>query len=441
VTGVGIISGLIPPVLVGDIHLDKPLPKRTGGSRYRGARLLIRLHGVPLGEAVLPLGPQPLRAGELAELIWSQLADQVAKHCADDGIPPPARLPTRGLARPDGLHCAAAPHLPSPPPAITVVIATHDRPASLLRCLRSVARLGYPAFDVVVVDSAPGSDQTAAALAGASWPFRLRYVREPRPGLALAHNAALPAVTGEIVAITDDDVEVDPGWLTALAAGFADPATVCVTGLILPAELETRPQLLVEQAGGFARGFVPRVFSLASPAPDALFPFAAGRFGSGANMAFRTRWLVGRGGFDAATGAGTPAKGGDDLIAFLAVIAGGGKLAYAPAAVVRHWHRPGYGGMRRQAFGYGVGFGSYVAASVWARPALLGAMLSRLGPALRHLGSPASEKNAGREAGFPRELVWRERAGMLAGPFAYAVSRWRHAGRRWPGAGRRERAR
>lgn len=384
---------------------------------------------MPLGEPVLPLEPRPLPAAELARLIWPQVAGQVAKHCADDGIPPPGRLPVRGLARTARLRCAAAVQLPCPP-AVTVVIATHDRPSSLLRCLRSVARLDYPSFDVVVVDSAPGGDQAATALAGQSWPFRLSYVREPRPGLALAHNAALPQVSGEVVAITDDDVEVDRGWLTALAAGFCDPATVCVTGLILPAELETQAQLLVEQSGGFARGFVPRVFSLGMRAPGPLFPFAAGRFGSGANMAFRTGWLVSRGGFDAATGAGTPAKGGDDLIAFLAVIVDGGKLAYQPAAIVRHWHRPGYEGMRRQAFGYGVGFGSYVAASVWARPALLGAMLSRLVPVLRHLGSPASEKNAGREASFPPELVWRERAGMLAGPFAYAVSRWRYRGKR-----------
>jgi hypothetical protein len=235
------------------------------------------------------------------------------------------------------------------------------------------------------------------------------------------------------VAFTDDDVEVDPGWLTALAAPFADPGTACVTGVILPAELETGAQLLVEQAGGFCRGFVPRTYRLGGPGEGPLFPFAAGRFGSGANMAFRTRWLVAGGGFDPATGAGTPARGGDDLVAFLKVITSGAALAYQPAAIVRHWHRRGYDGLRRQAFGYGVGFGAYVAASVRARPALLAAMLGRTVPALRHLTSPGSAKNAGHEPGFPRELVWRERAGMLVGPFAYAASRWRYRDRRAPG--------
>jgi glycosyltransferase involved in cell wall biosynthesis len=415
-------------VLVGDIHLDSPLPTVNGGGRYRGARLLARLHGHPVAEAVLPLPGRPAAPDELAAMVWPAVAEAVAKHCAADGIQPPDGLPAGGLAPPAGLRCAARPEL-ADPPAATVVIATRDRPASLLRCLDSVARLDYPAFDVIVVDSAPGSGQTAAALGGRRWPVRVRYMREPRPGLALAHNAALPGVSGQIVAFTDDDVEVDPGWLTALAAPFADPGTACVTGVILPAELETRAQLLVEQAGGFCRGFEPRTYRLGGPGDGPLFPFAAGRFGSGANMAFRTRWLVSGGGFDAATGAGTPARGGDDLIAFLKVITSGAALAYQPAAIVRHWHRRGYDGLRRQAFGYGVGFGAYVAASVRARPALLPAMLRRAAPALRHIISPDSAKNAKQEPGFPRELVWRERAGMLVGPFAYAVSRWRYRDR------------
>jgi hypothetical protein len=56
-------------------------------------------------------------------------------------------------------------------------------------------------------------------------------------------------------------------------------------------------------------------------------------------------------------------------------------------------------------------------------------MLLRVVPAVWHLLSPASAKNVGRGANFPRELVWRERAGVVAGPFGYAVSRWRYRDR------------
>ncbi len=401
--------------------MDAPLPDLNSDGHYRWARLLTWLHGRPLGEVALRLRQRPLSAGDLAAQVWPLVADRVTKHYAGDGIPPPAGLPAAGL---DGTgRCAGTP--PDEPP-VTVVIATRDRTDSLLRCLASLSRLDYSVFDVVVADSAPCSDATEQALGQRAWPFAVRYVRVPRPGLALAHNAALPEVTGQIVAITDDDVEVEPGWLAALAAAFADPATTCVTGLIVPAELETPAQLLVEQAGGFGRGYAPRAFALGMAEPGPLFPFTAGRLGSGANMAFRTEWLVSRGGFDAATGAGTPARGGDDLIAFLKVITEGGTLVYEPAAVVRHWHRRDYQGLRRQAFGYGVGFGAYLTASLCAHPALLGPMLRRTAPAVRHLLDPGSAKNENQAPGFPQELVWRERAGMLVGPFAYALSRWRY---------------
>ena len=99
---------------------------------------------------------------------------------------------------------------------------------------------------------------------------------------------------------------------------------------------------------------------------------------------------------------------------------------YEPTAIVRHWHRREYDGIRRQAFGYGVGLGAYLTASVWGRPALLAAMLRRTVPAVRHLLDPNSVKNTGREQCFPRELVWREQAGLLTGPLAYAASRWRY---------------
>jgi glycosyltransferase involved in cell wall biosynthesis len=431
----GTVAGLAAPVLVGDLHLDAPLPDLNADGSHRGARLLARLHGRPIGEVVLPLEPRPLPAAELAPQVWSSLGERIAEHYAADGLAPPGQLPPGGLARPALPGCVTA-RDPANAPKITVVVATRDRTESLLRCLASLSRVDYPAFDVVVVDSAPRSDTTEQVLSGRlDLPFPVSYLRVPRPGLALAHNEALPAVTGDVVAITDDDVEVDRDWLAALAAAFAEPDAACVTGLILPAELQTRPQLLVEQAGGYSRGFVRRAYSTAMPSPSPLFPFTAGRFGSGANMAFRTDWLMARGGFDPATGAGSPARGGDDLTAFLKVITDGRTLVYEPAAVVRHWHRRDYEGMRRQAFGYGVGLGAYLTASVAERPALLRAMLRRAVPAARHLLADGSVKNAGRDEAFPGELVWRERAGVMVGPFAYAVSRWRYRKRAERGAG------
>jgi glycosyltransferase involved in cell wall biosynthesis len=418
---------LTAPVLVGDLQLDEPLPDLNTDGRFESARLLVWLHGLPIGEAAFELRRRPLTSAELASQVWPQVREVVAEHCADEGLPVPDQVPPSGLVRPERPRCAQRRQVAANSPSITVIIATRNRTESLLRCLDSLSKLNYSPFDVVVADSAPSSDETEQALSrSGSWPFELHYLRVSRPGLALAHNAALRAATGEFVAITDDDTEVEPDWLTVLANAFLESDATCVTGLILPAELETPAQLLVERAGGFARGFSRRTFQLGRQQPDPLFPFTAGRFGSGANMAFRTDWLKGRGGFDAATGAGTPARGGDDLIAFLAVLTDGGRLVYEPAAVLRHWHRREYEGVRRQAYGYGVGLGAYLTASVAAKPGLLARMIRLVMPALRHLLDPRSVKNEGRGPGFPRELIWLERAGILRGPFAYAHSRWRY---------------
>ncbi len=408
------------PEVVGVLELDRPVTAIAGSRTHRQARLLTRLHGVVLDEIAVPLGPGGVPASDVARLAWDRVGSRAARHLESDRLPVPATLPADGLPGPGTCSSADEAGLTH----VTVVVATRDRTTSLLRCLDSLAALRHPSFDVVVVDSAPSDSRTAEALADTSgWPFVLTHVVVRSPGLGRAHNAALPYVTGEVVAFTDDDVQVDDRWLDAIAAPFADRAVACVTGLILPAELETPAQVWVEQAGGFGRGYERHRFGATRPRQDPLFPLTAGRFGSGANMAFRTEWLR-KQPFDDATGAGTPAKGGDDLLAFLRVIRSGSDLVYEPSAVVRHWHRRDVEGLRRQSFGYGVGLGAYLTAAVCADPALLLLLLLRSVPAAHHLLAPSSPKNAQRQPGFPTELVWRERLGVCLGPWSYARSRW-----------------
>jgi GT2 family glycosyltransferase len=313
---------------------------------------------------------------------------------------------------------------------MTVAVATRDRTASLLRCLRSVAELDYTRFEVVVVDSAPSDDRTkdaVLALGGRLGRAELHYVREDRPGLALAHNRAIVQASGTWLSITDDDVVVDRHWLAAIAEAASTCRVACVTGLILPAELETRAQVLLEQYGGYARGFAPWIVDTSEHRPtDPLFPLTVGRLGSGANMAFDLQVLRDVGGFDAATGAGTPARGGDDLVGFLRVLRAGYSVAYQPAALVWHWHRREYAGLRRQARHYGIGLGAYLTSGVVHDPRLLGSMIRRVYPGIRHLLDPASAKNVGKGYDFPHELERAERLGVLQGPFAYLHSCWRY---------------
>jgi GT2 family glycosyltransferase len=310
---------------------------------------------------------------------------------------------------------------------VTVVVATHDRPGALRDCLESILASAGVQFDVVVVDNAPSSDAAARMLAAHyAAEARLTVVREDVPGLGRAHNRALAVARGAVVAFTDDDVLVDQHWLARLAAPFrSDPDIGCVTGRIVALELDTPAQRWLESYAGYGKGDKRRHFDLGSNRPtDPLFPYAAGVFGSGANMAFRTAVLRSIGGFDELLGAGTRSRGGDDLAAFFAVVTGGHRLVYEPSAVVHHRHTRDYDELRRGVFGYGVGLTAYLTKTVFDRPGSGLTMLRRLPAGLRHALDPRSPKNERRATDFPRELRWLERAGMVAGPALYASSRW-----------------
>jgi GT2 family glycosyltransferase len=309
---------------------------------------------------------------------------------------------------------------------VTVVVATHDRPDALGECLASILASRGVQFDIVVVDSAPSTERTARLLAaeyGAE--PRLTVVREDVPGLGRAHNRGLAFARGDVVAFTDDDVLVDPHWLARLAVPFRrDPEVGCVTGRIVALELRTPAQRWLEGYAGYEKGQARRRFDLGANRPlDPLFPYAAGAFGSGANMAFRTAVLRSIGGFDELLGAGTRSRGGDDLAAFFAVVTAGHRLVYEPAAVIRHRHHRDYDALRRGVFGYGVGLTAYLTKTLWDRPAAGLGMLRRLPAGVRHALGPGSPRNRRRAPDFPRELKWLERAGMVAGPATYARSR------------------
>ena len=307
---------------------------------------------------------------------------------------------------------------------IGVAVATCERPLELRACLESLLAQTLPPERVVVVDDRPGGTATPAVLAGFG-DDRLVYVAGASEGLAGAHNRALEHLRTPLVAFTDDDVVADDRWLERINAAFGmSPRVACVTGRIVPYELATPAQVLLECYAGFDKGRERRVFDNDANRPDdPLFPFTAGTLGSGANMAFRRDALLAAGGFDAALGTGTRARGGDDLSAFFDVIQRGGQLVYEPGAIVRHRHAREMAALDRQVFAYGVGLTAYLTRCVIEQPSLLPHMLRRVPRAVAHVLRSDSAKNARLVASYPARLRRRERVGMLLGPLAYARSR------------------
>ncbi|MFB7936283.1 glycosyltransferase [Streptomyces sp. NPDC056049] len=399
---------------------DEPVP----GDVYA----LVRVDGRPAATVLgrYEEGEDP--AEVLAALAEKRLMESAALHADAERLAAqeaPLSIPEPTPASP-----------PASPPRVSAIVATRERAGSLARALDSLLAQDHPDHEVIVVDNAPRTSATHDLVTG-RYADRVRYVREDRPGLAAAHNAGVAAAEGEVLAFTDDDVIADPRWLSALAAPFAsDPGLGCVTGLILPARLTTPAQILLESHGGFAKGFAPRLYDPARPpADEPLFPFTAGSFGSGANMAFRASALRRAGGFDPATGTGTPAKGGDDLYAFVAVLAAGHRLRYTPDALVWHHHRETWQDLRNQAYGYGAGLTAYLTATLVRRPALLPALLARVPRGLAHARTMTAERG-GSQGGdgipgehgthhhpWPAALSRLERRGMLYGPVGYLKAR------------------
>ena len=123
-------------------------------------------------------------------------------------------------------------------------------------------------------------------------------------------------------------------------------------------------------------------------------------------------------------GAGTEAKGGDDLAAFFDVIAAGHAIAYQPGAIIYHQHHRTFEALQRQTFGYGAGLTAFLTKTVVEQPDRALDMLSRAPRAVHHALSPSSTKNARLPYDTPSTLVRRERIGMLVGPALYFLSRW-----------------
>ena len=411
------------PSRVVEVELTEPLPGLEPSDQYGSAFVLARLHAEPIGVLTVGLGDQGVSPDQLAAQLWGELSKPIVERFVAAGLAPPAELTDAGLvAEPDAwpfLRSRSATLADAP--SISVVLCTRDRAAQLEKCLERLALLAYPRFEVVVVDNAPTSDAVqiiVESYAGAITKFR--YCREPTPGLSWARNAGIAATTSEIIAFVDDDDEPDESWLAGIADGFARSNNIgCVTGMILPALLDTPAEGLFEELGGHikGRGFAKDTFSKSGP-QSPLFPLPP--FGTGANMAFRRDVLERIGGFDVALGAGTPACAGEDTLSIALTLLEGYEVAYEPSALMWHHHRQDLSGLSRQLHGYSIGLTAFYAALLRRRPSAILGLLKLLPAAVGYLRNPASTPDSAPDPGAV--LDRRQREGMLAGPFRYITS-------------------
>jgi glycosyltransferase involved in cell wall biosynthesis len=403
---------------------------------YRRARIYLRYKGMPfaklnveLDEFGTPLDPIP------------EISSSVTLASREPSLPERSALPL-----------------------VSIVVSTAgQRPDLLKRCIQSLTEINYPAFEIVLVDNraqsksddsqAIWSETRDVASGGAK---SIRVIREGRRGLSFARNTGVLAAHGEIVAFTDDDVEVDANWLSGIVEAFNRTDDIkCVTGLVIPAELETEAQEICEIFyGGFDRGLVPRTWTiqrrrvgdrvslrkssfrvrevgLADQSNTKSIYVVAGNCGVGANFAARRDFALSCP-FDVALGVGSVARSGEDTRFYADVLWAGYQVAYVPSSIVRHTHRRGIDELMNQMRGVGVGLTAYLASLIFEDSRhLVGIMLNGAPSALfRWVRSVFTGQSAaaGRDEKHTYSPSFRrtEIVGMMIGPWLYLSSR-RHA--------------
>jgi GT2 family glycosyltransferase len=128
-------------------------------------------------------------------------------------------------------------------PLVTVVIGTRARPRDIRRAIPGVLRSDYTNFEFLIIDQSPDEETKRIVERFAKVDGRIRYVRDARQGLARAQNLALELAKTEIIAITDDDCEVDRGWLSSIVRAFQEDAELgLLFGEVAPEDDETADQ-------------------------------------------------------------------------------------------------------------------------------------------------------------------------------------------------------
>lgn len=209
---------------------------------------------------------------------------------------------------------------------VSIVVPTLNRPQSLRRALASARAqqgLGGATVEIVVIDNSreESARSVVDAFAQEGWP--LRYVSEPRPGVANARNAGIAAARGDWIAFLDDDEEAPSDWLARLLATARATGADAVFGPV-----EARAE------GATPIGELAPYFSRRIDRPEgAEITDLAAYLGTNNSMFRKARCLVGATPFETSLNE----TGGEDSLLLKRLVLHDRRFAWAAAAGVIEW--------------------------------------------------------------------------------------------------------
>lgn len=120
---------------------------------------------------------------------------------------------------------------------ISVIIPTYSRSTLLVRALDSIVRqIVNDKFEIIVVDNNSRDDTKEVTLKFIKQhpDYDIKYVYEEIPGLVAARHRGVKEAKYEILAFTDEDIEADKNWLSAIRNAFEDSEVMIVGGKVIP---------------------------------------------------------------------------------------------------------------------------------------------------------------------------------------------------------------
>ena len=217
---------------------------------------------------------------------------------------------------------------------LSLIVATYNRSASLIRALESVAQQNAPAseWECVVINnnSTDDTQERFAEFAAAHPDLNMRMVTELRQGLSFARNRGIRESEAEYIAIIDDDERISPDFITSYISLFdSTPDAVAAGGPIVAEYPSGRPRWMSH--------FTERPVANTMYFGDKVREFPEGRIPGGGNMALRRSAVRRYGVFDTSLGyVGESLIGGEESDLFERLRIAEAKYYYVPTAVMYH---------------------------------------------------------------------------------------------------------
>jgi len=302
---------------------------------------------------------------------------------------------------------------------IDVLIATYNRSALLSRALNSLLAADQPTTCrvlVTVIDNR-STDDTKKVVESFMSRFagRLRYLYESRAGRSHALNCGIAATSGELVAMIDDDEEVDREWLLTIVKAFDDPGTDFIGGPYVPNWGGERPPW-------FGTAYKAAVGWVDGGSRIAQYGRTFEGMLMGGNAVIRRSVLNRVGPYAADVGRSSDGRllSCEDRDMFNRLIDAGARGFYRPDLVIHHYVPPErltkrY--FRRWSFWHGVSLAVLDKRAPEPVPYVLGVPRYMIGSALRAGADSLRRIFARREPvqAFKNELAWWDLAGFFYG--------------------------